>query len=592
MSRNSGQAGFTRPIAAIAVVGILACGIGLYAASEKNGKTPAKSGAAAQRELVNKAETASLVIPTVEDQASPSTKSLDVTVTADGHMFSFPVDRDATQDGEGVAGVGVCPNAGGYPGSGQITQNTDAVTVVGGTVACGAGGNTTEQGWARCYNLLLEGVPPATNLTINSVQWFHGTLGGSTPPGGVAMNVNIYTIPGACPVSPAAIPFATADLRASQSLLATAVGTVTVTFTPGVVIPAGLDFIVEVEQLEDGTDAIPPYEYRPADNTATECDSNYVRARDCGLSDWADMAGIGFPTARLIQVVGATNGGTPAVCGNGVVENGEDCDPPGLTCSNQCQSPGPGHGACCNGFACTVQQSTTCTGQYLGDGTDCTGDPCAVGACCTNGGQTCTENQTLVDCTNAGGVLLAATDCSPNCCDAPLSGDDECVNAAPGAPIPVPTTAATVRVKTGNSSGDTISDCPALDPVIVHWEAFTINSCANVTIDLCCSNPIRSPLFTGLLYDSCPCGTSIGADGYSSVFTNGTLTPICENWHAVWNDLPAGTYYYPIFVDDTAVRSRRTTTTRCTSPPLHVPSVVAVDSRSRVATPTSRKRIA
>lgn len=89
-------------------------------------------------------------------------------------------------------------------------------------------------------------------------------------------------------------------------------------------------------------------------------------------------------------------------------------------------------------------------------------------------------------------------------------------------------------------------DTDALDTEVLGapsvWHAFTIGACANVSIDLCGTVPARVAPFTGL-YSDCTLGTSINntsvdldacADGNTTV-------------HFV--NLPAGTYYYPVFQD-------------------------------------------
>ena len=57
-----------------------------------------------------------------------------------------------------------------------------------------------------------------------------------------------------------------------------------------------------------------------------------------------------------------------------------------------------GIGACCVNTSCTVTTEADCSGDWLGDGTDCNGDPCYMpptGACCVNASCTVT---TEADC--------------------------------------------------------------------------------------------------------------------------------------------------------------------------------------------------
>ena len=65
-------------------------------------------------------------------------------------------------------------------------------------------------------------------------------------------------------------------------------------------------------------------------------------------------------------------------------------------------------GACCVGEVCSVETEDDCLnvlgGTYLGDFTDCTGDPCLLprGACCVSG--VCLDNLTEADCLATPGV--------------------------------------------------------------------------------------------------------------------------------------------------------------------------------------------
>ncbi len=79
-------------------------------------------------------------------------------------------------------------------------------------------------------------------------------------------------------------------------------------------------------------------------------------------------------------------------------------------------------GGCCLGVSCEVRTAAECAlggGTYLGDGTDCFGNPCeapVVGACCLSGN--CSVG-TETDCAVTGGNYLGdGTDCTDNPCDA------------------------------------------------------------------------------------------------------------------------------------------------------------------------------
>ncbi len=55
-------------------------------------------------------------------------------------------------------------------------------------------------------------------------------------------------------------------------------------------------------------------------------------------------------------------------------------------------------GACCNGEVCTITSELNCNGLFAGPNTECTPNPCILGACCLFDGG-CVE-ATLVDCQN------------------------------------------------------------------------------------------------------------------------------------------------------------------------------------------------
>ena len=73
------------------------------------------------------------------------------------------------------------------------------------------------------------------------------------------------------------------------------------------------------------------------------------------------------------------------------------------------------------------------------------------------------------------------------------------------------------------------------------WEAFTVDSCADVRIDFCGSSPTPIAIFTNL-YASCPTEAPV---------QTGTFIPsVCEANGAIqFQNLDAGTYYYPVVAD-------------------------------------------
>lgn len=224
------------------------------------------------------------------------------------------------------------------------------------------------------------------------------------------------------------------------------------------------------------------------------------------------------------------------------------------------------------------------------------GFPCHMGACCDTNG-TCTEvsgglcdgdpgEQCIndADCTAPATCELACgaesvaqgfgSSCDQDCCEqpqdkwrnpaeeGPWSGGDNCneayvhqINVPPLGQAPV-----TVTITGDNSNALGQDGCGELDPDPVWWEAFQIpaGECADVRIDLCCTDPPHVPAY-GHLYTGCPCDARI-ENGIIDVqpfgipplqASTGFGQPLCGdlNFWATFRSLPGGTYYYPIYSD-------------------------------------------
>lgn len=117
----------------------------------------------------------------------------------------------------------------------------------------------------------------------------------------------------------------------------------------------------------------------------------------------------------------------------------------------------------------------------------------------------------------------------------PPPPNDNCEDVVPTVLVPgVPVTF------NGTTTGAT-ADCD-LFPGDNVWEAFTIEQCANVTLDYCGTAPAYGNAWLNLAI-GCPCVsfTSAGAwDTYTCGDNNVTIT---------WSGLAAGTYYYPVMND-------------------------------------------
>jgi len=249
-------------------------------------------------------------------------------------------------------------------------------------------------------------------------------------------------------------------------------------------------------------------------------------------------------------------------------------DNPGTDCSLNGDMDCP-NGLCIQPGLLCVDNSDCNDGACVGT---CDETPaCLTGACCDSLTGDCIANSTLETCN---GVFQGlGSDCLYNCCeqpvdkfrdpqsdlnmdgepDGPWSGGDDCDDAfihqitvpAPGDPPVVVTITGdnSLATNTENNPDTCISVGGILESERGWWEAFSIDTCANVWIDRCCSDCDGdcSPM-SPWIYDSCPCGKAIHS-GYP-------LCPVCHpiyrcflidgNYLDRFDPLPAGTYYYPI----------------------------------------------
>ncbi|MGB2986918.1 MAG: IPTL-CTERM sorting domain-containing protein, partial [Phycisphaerae bacterium] len=207
---------------------------------------------------------------------------------------------------------------------------------------------------------------------------------------------------------------------------------------------------------------------------------------------------------------------------------------------------------------------------------------CATQACCDPETGNCREVTKPEDCLPEEDGHGYGTDCVPPCCVQPeYSGRDNCgdfvdvqvINVPPVGADPVSITI------TGNNTTATSDDwdeewcrLPIFDPDgdtkdPGWWEAFEIDACANVRIQLCCTDPVLEPAW-GFLLKGCPCGETlepvdlekgpIGTPTWNPGFGRGE--PFCDdrNLWMTFGPLEAGTYYYPIYSADDGT---------CASPP-------------------------
>ncbi|UCE60994.1 MAG: hypothetical protein JSU63_04430, partial [Phycisphaerales bacterium] len=175
------------------------------------------------------------------------------------------------------------------------------------------------------------------------------------------------------------------------------------------------------------------------------------------------------------------------------------------------------------------------------------GDPCSdppsfgagVGVCCLRGA--CDAMITYESCLEQGGSWLEGYDCDPNCCPQPYTGQTDCTDAIV---VSVPVNGTEVTFSGDNSNA--ITDNCLGQPV--QWEGFSIDSCADVFVDYCCTDPSANTVYP-FLNDNCPECSLINATDYS--WTGGLYG--CDdlnNFRGLWASLPPGAYHYPIYSGD------------------------------------------
>ncbi len=182
------------------------------------------------------------------------------------------------------------------PGCGPLTltQNTDPNTVVGGGVACAGGGITAENAFARCFNL-ATGITAGQQVTINCVDF---GVEANNP--AFTVNVNIYTVT-ACPPT-----VANRTLVRSLPVVVPNVGLSiqTATFVPPVIIPANSSIMVEVFAPDrDPAAGGDGGAFFMGSNAAGQSAPSFIKAPDCGITNYTSLAAIGFPNMHILMRV-------------------------------------------------------------------------------------------------------------------------------------------------------------------------------------------------------------------------------------------------------------------------------------------------
>ncbi len=289
---------------------------------------------------------------------------------------------------------------------------------------------------------------------------------------------------------------------------------------------------------------------------------------------------------------------------------GACCNPGDGSCTNELEwicgeMGGNFQGA---GVFCKLCLGGANNGNICTDGSECTGGDtcqdqlaCGIKACCNTTTGACTQvTGAGTPCPVGSTTQGLGSSCSPDCCPQPSGaglGSDNCLIAQASSrlmvlnvpDLPVSNTVTATRAghtgaatfddfsilvcQGGVNRGDSCVDdtgCPGstcapicdvstYDPTGSAdpgwWEAFSIDECANVRIDLCCSDPVVRPGYGGVTR-GCPCGPTFGNEGVDDPLGEGRGTsgfarggPFCDddNLWGTYGPLPPGTYFYSIY---------------------------------------------
>ncbi|MCW3813469.1 carboxypeptidase regulatory-like domain-containing protein [Micromonospora sp. DR5-3] len=186
-----------------------------------------------------------------------------------------------------VKGETVTPQAAQTPADEiTITHSASQAITAGNSASCNNGATTRNNSYLRTFTLADFGL---NGLDVSSVSFGVETNRGNQP-----LTVNLYTLNG--------------DLRyANMTLIGSADATVPagtgtlVTVPVEGAVPSGGTLVVEVKVPADGFFFI-------GSNNAGQTAPSYIASVDCGISEPADTASIGFPGMHIVMNVTGSSG--------------------------------------------------------------------------------------------------------------------------------------------------------------------------------------------------------------------------------------------------------------------------------------------
>jgi hypothetical protein len=241
------------------------------------------------------------------------------TASGEVRLASSPQAVQAPAPQSSVAGNSTC-------GAVDITQSTDPTTVLGPgfSVACQSG-CTVENDFARSFDLSVGATAGLAHL-VRCVEYGVDSVADTTGAGSpVTINLFIDTSGGApnladlVPLAGGSITDFVPDGTAGALLM--------VDFTANnVLVPADATLVVTVESPNLCTVSTNDAFFNGANNGGQTAPS-YIRAPDCGLGDFVDLAAIGFPDQHMVLNVGLDpiGLGTCGACPAGSVDSAGYC---------------------------------------------------------------------------------------------------------------------------------------------------------------------------------------------------------------------------------------------------------------------------
>ena len=191
---------------------------------------------------------------------------------------------------DGCPGFDDCPG-----GTDELTQNSGFDINIGG-IGCAANGITTENWYARAYDL-STGALAGSDVQITCVEWGSQNTGSDVP-----AKIAIYLdTDGGAPQAPG-VDMELLGERDTVSVSAN-FGLQRAAFDPPICVPADSNIVVTL-YLDPATDGFASF----AGNSDAEDGPTYILSESCGLTAFTPLADIGFPDNKWVHIVEATAG--------------------------------------------------------------------------------------------------------------------------------------------------------------------------------------------------------------------------------------------------------------------------------------------